>query len=74
LRRGAYPLNFLAHRHDAHLIPVALVHAGGLGRKLGAGPLEAVVVVAKLARVKLLEELVVVGIGRRDEDDGAALG
>jgi hypothetical protein len=52
---------------------VALGHAGGPGRKLGAGPLEAVVV-AKLAGVELLEELVVVGIGRGDEDGGAALG
>jgi hypothetical protein len=52
---------------------VALGHAGGPGRKLGAGPLKAVVVVAKLARVELLEELVVVGIGRGDEDGGATL-
>jgi hypothetical protein len=52
---------------------VALSHAGGLGRKLGAGPLEAVVV-AEVAGVELLEELVVVGIGRGDEDGGAALG
>ena len=53
---------------------MALGHAGGPGRKLGAGPLEAVVVVAEVARVELLEELVVVGIGRGDEDGGAALG
>ena len=52
---------------------MALGHADGLGRKLGAGPLEAVVVVAEVACVELLEELVVVGIGRGDEDSGAAL-
>jgi hypothetical protein len=53
---------------------VALGPAGDLGCKLGAGPLEAVVVVAEVARVELPEELVVVGIGRGDEDSGAALG
>ena len=53
---------------------MALGHAGVLGRKLGASPLEAVVVVAEVARVELLEELVVVGIGRGDEEGGAALG
>lgn len=47
---------------------MALGHGGGPGRKLGAGPLEAVVVVAKVARVELLEKLVVVGVGRGDED------
>ena len=73
LRGGAYALHFVAHRHDANLIPVALGHAGGPGRKLGAGPLEAVVVVAEVTRVELLEELVVVGIGRGDEGGGAAL-
>ena len=52
---------------------MALGHAGGLGRKLGAGPLEAVVVVAEVAGVELLEELVVVGIRCGDEDGGAAL-
>lgn len=53
---------------------MALGHAGGLGRKLGTGPLEAVVVVSEVAGVELLEELIVVGIGRGDEDGGAALG
>jgi hypothetical protein len=53
---------------------VALGHAGGPGRKLGAGPLEAVVVVAEVVGVELLEEPVVVSIGRGDEDGGAALG
>ena len=53
---------------------MALGHAGGLGRKLGAGPLKAVVVVAEVAGVELLEELVVVGIGRGDEDGGGASG
>lgn len=72
LREGVY--YFLAHRHHPHLIPVALGYADGLGRELGAGPLEAVVVVAELARVELFEELVVIGIGRGDEDGGAALG
>jgi hypothetical protein len=52
---------------------VAFGYAGGPGRKLGAGPLEAVVVVAEVAGVELFEELVVVGIGRGDEDSGAAL-
>ena len=47
---------------------MALGYAGGPGRKLGAGPLEAVVVVAEVAGIELLEELVVVGIGRGDED------
>ena len=51
-----------------------LRHGGGPGGKLGAGPFEAVVVVAEFAGVELLEELVVVGIGRDDEDGGAALG
>jgi hypothetical protein len=53
---------------------VALSHAGGLGRKLGAGPLEAVVVVAEVARIELLEKLVVIGIGCSDDGGGAALG
>jgi hypothetical protein len=53
---------------------VALGHAGGPGCKLGAGLLEAVVIVAEVAGVELLEELVVVGIGRGDEASGAALG
>jgi hypothetical protein len=53
---------------------VALGHAGGPGRKLGAGSLEAVVVVAEVAGVELLEELVVVSIGRGDEGGRAALG
>jgi hypothetical protein len=53
---------------------VALGHAEGPGRKLGAGPLETIVVVAKFAGVELLEELVVVGIRCGDEDGGAALG
>jgi hypothetical protein len=52
---------------------VAFGYAGGPGCKLGAGPLEAVVVVAEVAGVELFEELVVVGIGRGDEDSGATL-
>lgn len=67
LRRPAYAFHLLAHRHQAHLIPVARGHGGGPSRKLGPAPLEAVVGVAKGAGREAALELVVVGIGGRDE-------